>query len=291
VKSVKMLYPKFRNALATIIFCALILNTAQSSTRSDAMASSPQPYPFDPAEQLVYEGQFSKLLLRGVKVVELKFTANRAASNAAPDSQSQTTNFLFTGEATAKGFFSKLFGLHFHYRSESTVEQNSFNLLRTSTLDEQGKRRRTSETIFDRTENRVVWTQRNPDASPQEPSRVVESPLVDKTYDLISALYFLRTQTLAPNLQFELLISDSGRAYRVPVRVVGSKKIKSVLGNVVATQIEIGVFGKGRPVEGDGQMSVWITNDKRRIPVLARITSDLGTLEITLKKATGGTTS
>ncbi len=286
-----MFYPKLRNALATIIFGALILNTAQSSVRSDAMASPPPPYPFEPAEQLFYEGEFSKLLLRGVKVVELKFTASRAASSVTSDSQLQTANFLFTGEATAKGFFSKLFGLHFHYRSESTVEPKSFNVLRTLTLDEQGKRRRTSETLFDRTTNRVIWTQRNPGASAQEPSRVIESPLADKTYDLVSALYFLRTQTLAPNSQFELLISDSGRIYRVPVRVVGSKKIKSALGNVVATQIEIGVFGKDRPVEGDGQMSVWITNDKRRIPVLARIISDLGTLEITLKKATGGNAS
>ncbi len=281
-----MYYRSFRKAIAVFICGAFILSSVEFSSRQNAMAST---HPFELSEQLVYEGQFSKLLVRNLNVVELKFTVGRTPiAETAQNFQLQPTNLLFTGEATAKGFFAKLFGLHFHYRSESTVDPQSLTVLRTNTLDEQGKRRRTSETVFDRATNRIIWTQRNPDAAAHEAPRIIESPMGDANHDLISALYYLRTLTLKPRAQFELVLSDSGRVYRVPVRVVETKRIKSVLGNVFATRIDLEVFGKNRPVQGTGRMSLWLTNDKRRIPVLARITTDIGTLELTLKNATSG---
>ena len=38
--------------------------------------------PFMPSEQLVYEGEFSKLLLRGINIAELRFKAYRPAAVA-----------------------------------------------------------------------------------------------------------------------------------------------------------------------------------------------------------------
>jgi len=34
---------------------------------------------------------------------------------------------------------------------------------------------------------------------------------------------------------------------------------------------------------GDGNLSIWFTDDARRIPVQARITSSMGTLDVKLK--------
>ena len=287
-----MYYRIFHKAIAVFICGAFILSSIEFSSRQNAMASTHQ---FEQNEQLVYEGQFSKLLVRNLNVMELRFMTNRAPTEAAGDaihnSHLQPTKLLFIGEATAKGFFVKLFGLQFHYRAESTVDPQSLTVIRSKTLDEQGKRRRTSETIFDRATNRIIWTQRNPDAPGQEAPRVVESPMGDANHDLISALYYLRTLALKPRTQFELVLSDSGRVYRVPVRVIETKRMKSVLGNVSVTRLDLEVFGKDRPVQGKGQMSLWFTNDKRRIPVLARIISDIGTLEITLKNATSRVTN
>ena len=35
-------------------------------------------------------------------------------------------------------------------------------------------------------------------------------------------------------------------------------------------------------------MTLWITDDARRLPVRARVNTDIGTLDITLKKISGG---
>jgi hypothetical protein len=37
-------------------------------------------------------------------------------------------------------------------------------------------------------------------------------------------------------------------------------------------------------IAGDGQFSIWITNDSRRVPVSARIKMKYGTFDITLRK-------
>ncbi|HEX8501320.1 MAG TPA: DUF3108 domain-containing protein, partial [Pyrinomonadaceae bacterium] len=84
---------------------------------------------------------------------------------------------------------------------------------------------------------------------------------------------------------FNIAISDSGRVYQVPATVVvEKKKMKSVLGKVSVVRIDVDLFGPGRPVEdGKGKMSIWVTNDERRVPVKARLSHDMGQLDITLK--------
>lgn len=248
----------------------------------------PTPMPFEPAEQLVYEGEFSKLLLRGIKIAELKFTVGRApsAGGSAPllSAKDQPPLLFFTGDIESKGWFRKLFGINFRYLVESVVEPGSLTILRTKKLDEQGSRVRTSEAIFDRARNQVEWTERDPNDATRPP-RVVTSPLGDAAHDIISALYFLRAQTLTPGKTFDLAVSDSGAVYHVPAKVFAEpKKMKSILGKVSVVRVDVEMFGKERLVDGDGKMSLWFTDDARHIPVRARLDNSLGTLDITLRK-------
>ena len=61
------------------------------------------------------------------------------------------------------------------------------------------------------------------------------------------------------------------------------KKMKSVLGKVSVVRLDVELFGEGRPVEGKGKMAIWITNDDRRVPIKARLSHEMGQLDITLK--------
>ena len=242
--------------------------------------------PFEFTEQLIYEGEFSKLMLRGVSLAELRFTAERTPAAAAPDlaGAKPPDNLRFTVEAVSKGWFRKLFGIHFRFLVQSIVEPFSLAVIRTTKLDEQGRRVRTSETVYDRTGGNLVWTERDPN-DPSRPPRVVASTLNDQTTaDLAFALYYLRTQPLAPGERFGFTMSDSGQLYQIPVEVVERKQIKTVLGEVPAVRIDVGVFGDKRLVGGHGKMSVWFTDDQRRVPVRAQISSEAGTLDITLKR-------
>ncbi|HLL16210.1 MAG TPA: DUF3108 domain-containing protein [Pyrinomonadaceae bacterium] len=291
--------PSRTSAILTALLalsCAVVYARQPSSammmaTKDAERASTPKPLPFAPDEQLTYEGEFSKLLLRGINIAEFKFTVERAKTPVVPEragAPAPPANLIFKGDVVARGWFRKLFGIDFHYNTESVVEPTSFLILSNSTRDEQGQRLRTSEAVFDRTRNLLTWTLRNP-KDPQSQPRVVTAPLQNASHDLISAIYFLRTQTLEPGRTLELVISDSGAVYRIPVKVgARTKRMKTIVGRVQAVRVDLEIFGPERLVDRKGEMSLWITDDARRLPVRARVNTDIGTLDITLKKVSGG---
>lgn len=276
-------------ALLAVVLSPAVL--AKDTPKERTQVRTPAPMPFVPSEELVYEGEFTKMLLRGIDIAELRFKAHRPAASAAAaqavgegEARPAAAPLVLTTDVVSKGFFSKVFGVNFKFHAESQVEPNDFYALRTSKVDEQGKRVRTSEAVFDQQSKTVAYTERDPNNA-QQPPRVVTAALAGPTQDIVSAVYFLRTLPLTPGQSFEVAISDSGRVFQVPARVVAEKKMmKSVLGKVAVVRIDVDLFGPGRPVEeGKGKMSIWVTSDERRVPVKARLSHDLGQLDITLK--------
>jgi len=276
-----------RFSLLALLLCALAVASVPASSHTRPEVKPVAAAPFELTEELVYDGEFTRALLRGINVAELRFTVTRApaaATSATATDKQAEPRLRFTLEAFTKGILRKLFGLNFHQRIESTVEPASFAVLQTNKIDEQGKRQRISEAIFDRNAGKVVWTERDPN-DPNRPPRVVTNQLSGAVQDIASAFYFLRTQPLALGQSFEMLVSDSGQIYRTPVRVIERKKMKTALGQVWTLRVEPEIFGEGHLLRGKGKMSIWFTDDARRVPVKAQINNELGRLDITLKKA------
>jgi hypothetical protein len=274
---------------ATALILAVVLSSVVLAKDTPKERTQPRPapaMPFVPSEELVYEGEFTKMLLRGINIAELRFKATRPSpSNVTVEGQeAAATPLVLTTDVTSKGFFPKLFGMSFKFHAESQVEPNDFYALRTIRKEEQGKRVRTSEAVFDQEARKVEFTERDPNNTQAEP-RVITAVLEGPTQDIVSAIYFLRTQPLTPGQTFNIAVSDSGRVFQVPATVVAEKKkMKSVLGKVEVVRVDVEMFGPGRPVEeGKGKMSIWVTSDERHVPVKARLSHDIGTLDITLK--------
>jgi hypothetical protein len=277
---------RLRFISVALILCSLLFVSAAPA--SDSKRRDAGKLPFEPTEELVYEGEFSRALLRGINIAELRFKVNRTQTSGAPSTAGNAPSTLrFTLEAVTKGILRKLFGLNFRQHIESTVEPASFSVLQTTKLDEQGKRKRTSEAVFDKAAGKVVWTERDPNDPNREP-RVVTSPANGAVQDIASAFYFLRTQPLELGKSFEILVSDSGQVYRIPVTVSEKKTMKTVLGRVQTLKVEPEIFGEGRLLHGRGKMAIWFTDDARHVPVRARISNHLGTLDIKLKRINPG---
>ena len=284
----------FRMLAAAAILFAVVLSPivlAKDTPKERTQTRTNAAMPFVPSEQLTYEGEFTKLLLRGVKIAELRFKAYRPAAPASDiqakgdGEPAQQPPLLLTTDVESKGFFSKLFGVSFRFHAESQVEPEAFYPLRTSTLDTQGRRVRKGESVFDQEARRVEYTESDPNDSQQQP-RVIVAALEGPTQDIVSAIYFLRTQPLTPGQSFTIAVSDSGRVFHVPATVFAEKKqMKSVLGKVSVVRVEVELFGPGRAEErGKGKMSIWVTSDERHIPIKARLSHDVGQLDLTLKR-------
>jgi hypothetical protein len=241
---------------------------------------------FERAEKLLYEAEFSRALLRNLDVADFRFSAERVPLvDTKKDAETSGKNYSleFTGEVKSKGFFAKLFNLNFLQRVTSTVEPGSFSVQRTKRFDQQGKRVRESETVYDRDTGTVVWTEHDLRDPSREP-RIFSSPFSGQVQDVLSAIYFLRTQRLETGKSFQLKVTDSGQVYEVPVRVTEKKRMKTVLGKVDAFRVDVDMFGAQRLIQSDGQFTIWMTADQQHVPVKARIKSDYGTFNITLKK-------
>jgi hypothetical protein len=64
--------------------------------------------------------------------------------------------------------------------------------------------------------------------------------------------------------------------------------MKSIAGRVQTLRVDLEIFGAERLIDRSGEMSLWLTDDARRLPVRARVSTDLGTIDITLKNFSGG---
>ena len=275
---------------AAVLFLQPLRVTAQNAKKA-AIGNAPRiarAHPFEPTEELVYVAEFSRALLKKVDVADFRFTASQQLtlqkiSVQGSDQDKSVNPYLlrFTGDVSSKGFFARLFNLRFREQIESIVDPASFTVRKTKRVDEQGKRSRVSETIYN--DGKVTWVEKDPN-DPSRPPREAVANFAGQVQDVLSAIYYLRTQPLAIGKSFEITVSDSGVVYQVPVQVLEKKWKKTVLGRVEAFRVEPEVFGPNRMLSGDGKFSIWITNDNRRIPVSARIKTKYGTFDVTLRK-------
>ena len=237
---------------------------------------------FELGEELLFEAEFSRALLRKIDVADLKFRATRT-----PLSDSKTPYALtLNADVSSKGFFARLFNLKFRERVESTVEPATFTIQKTTILDEQGKRVRTTETTFDRSKGVMTWTSRDPNNPAAEPRHAI-TDFTGQLQDVLSAIYFIRTQPLEVGKSFDIFIGDGGRVYTIPVHVVEKKRMKTILGRVEVLHVQPELFGPNRLIDDEkGEFSMWITDDQRHIPVGGRVKTDYGTFDIKLKRIT-----
>lgn len=268
--------------LFSIIAFACLLLTATVQPR--AQLSGPAELPFAKGEELFYQAEFKRALLRGVDVGEFRFSAKPvpAKSNGASDP------LQLIADVVSKGFFTKLAGFRFHQHVESSVNPERFSALRTKKLDEQGKRVRISEALFDYEKRIVTWTERDPNQN--QPPRVTSLDFTEPIQDVLSMIYFLRTQNLEVGKSFEIPVTDSGRVFRLTVAVTERKRINTVLGRLYAVRVEPAIFGQDRMIRSDGKLSIWITDDSRHLPVWAQVKINLGTVDIKLKRVNGDQT-
>ena len=244
---------------------------------------------FELGEELHFEAEFSRALLRKIDVADLKFRAtrtplNESNSNANDSKTAKTYALTLNADVSSKGFFARLFNLKFRERVESIVEPVSFTVQKTTILDEQGKRVRTTESTFDRSKGVMTWTSRDPNNPAAEP-RHASADFTGQLQDVLSAIYFIRTQPLQVGKTFDVFIGDGGRVYTIPVKVVEKKRMKTILGRVDVFHVMPELFGPNRLIDDEkGEFSIWITDDQRHIPVGGRVKTDYGTFEIKLKR-------
>lgn len=265
-----------RNDIPPAIRATLVLLAIFSGAGAVMCQQRPDAaLPFADGEQLVYQAEFSRALLRGVDVGELRFSAKIDP----PATTSGKAVISLVGDAVTKGFLIRLAGSRFHIHVESIADAKPFAVLRTNSLYEDKRTTINSEAVFDHTVGKAVWTAREQNREPNATTLAFAEPV----QDVLTLIYFVRTQELKPGQPIEVAMVDAGHTYRCVVDVITGKKMKTALGRVNTVRLEPAILDGNREVRKRGTLSIWLTDDARHIPVKAQVKASIGTVDIALK--------
>ncbi len=263
-------------ALASV-FLVLTYASAQLTTEKAALAKPKlvEPLPFKVGEMLIYDVSFSKLIFSGV-IGELKLTV------AKPDAPTTPELLELKADAVSKGFFPALFGIKVKDRFISLVNQSDFGIHTSKKLLEEGKERREQTSIINRDTGMVTYTDRDLTRT-KSIAKVKEKASPSWIQDLLSAIYYVRTQSLKEGDVIPVPISDAGEVYNIEIVVGKREEIKTASGKVSAIALNAKVFD-GRYIKRSGEMLVWVTEDPARIPLRAKIKTSGATVTVELKR-------
>lgn len=231
-------------------------------------AATEKTVPFKAGETLTYDVSWSNFLTAGTATVSVKEKKPSYGSVA----------YYVVAEGRPTPMLSKLYTLY--YKVDSLLDAYTLLPQRGSVYSEEGRRKRMKTTTFNHTARKAQY-------EVQTATNVkTEINLAAYSQDALSAIYVLRSIPLSAGGKMTMPVSDSGKTYRVQITVGASEDVKTPMGSIRATRIIPVITDEAGKPEGRG-MSLWLSDDARRLPVKMEGQLTVGRFVITLRDARG----
>jgi hypothetical protein len=160
-------------------------------------------------------------------------------------------------------------------RHDSLVDyENLFSLSFEKHLRE-GKFKRDEKVVFDQKNHMAIYADK-------------KVPIAPNTQDFLSALYYARTLPLDVGQAIALANHTGGKNYPIYIKVLRRERIKVPAGEFDCLVVEP-VLQTSSLFENKGKLTMWVTDDTVRMPVLLRSKVVIGAFEAVLKSYTMST--
>jgi hypothetical protein len=103
-----------KSALLSLIVVSLVF-LAWASVFVHGQEPRREPLPFERGEELIYQAEFTRGLLRSVDVAEFRF---KALSEQIARGADAAVVLRLTGDVVSKGLFTRIAGFKFHHHVE-----------------------------------------------------------------------------------------------------------------------------------------------------------------------------
>lgn len=101
--------------------------------------------------------------------------------------------------------------------------------------------------------------------------------------DVLSAFYYVRIQDLDVGDVFEVPAHSSRKTYDLKVYVRGKETIEVEAGTFECYRVEPVMQGEGL-FKHEGKLTLWVTDDQYRVPVLIKTKVPVGSIDVELKE-------
>src|SRR5262245_17503167 len=281
---------------------ASVTTTAPGDTVATLRRDFKDSFPIPAGEKLEYEVKISRFPLpRPVSLGVLTFenlgavTSHQESGAAAGDQQKpgapliEGLNTEFTpapdeqllrlrATAVSKGMFVAVIGVDILYRYETLVDMRDFSARANLKEVKEGKKHFVQSSLFDRAEQQVKYLTTDL-TKPEAPPRANPLPRQEGMLSLLSAIYFVRMQTLNEGQMLSFPVSSDEVNYQFEVLVGKRESIKTECGKVKTVKLEPKLFGPGRFFNKlQGEMTMWVSDDNKRTPLRLVAKTSKGTI-------------
>jgi hypothetical protein len=178
------------------------------------------------------------------------------------------------------GLVSKLFKVDDNYIANLGAGLCAQSVQMTT---QEGSRQRETRIAFDYPNRRADYLERDRVKNSVLLARETEIPAC--VHEIIGALYFVRTLNLEPGQSALLPLSDGKKSVVAKVEAQQREEVKTPAGTFKTVRYEAYVFNNvlyRRPAH----LNIWLTDDRRKLPVQIRVRMQLaiGTITLLLEK-------
>lgn len=219
----------------------------------------PGRVPFGVGERFVYAVQYG-LVTAGEATLEVRNVAEIR----------DTACYRIVSDARTNDFFSKFFKVRDRY--ESYLDTTELYSLRYEKHVREGKFKRDETVEFDQVAHLAVYGDRT-------------VPIAPRTQDVLSALYYVRTLQLEEGQAVALANHTDGKNYPLIVKVHRRERVTVDAGTFDCLVVEPILRGPAIFTQ-KGRLTVWVTDDKHRMPVLMKSKVVIGHVSAVLKEYT-----
>ena len=177
--------------------------------------------------------------------------------------------YHFVSQAKSARMFDSIYKVR--DRIDTLVDSEEFMTWQYRKVQREGKYRADHKIIYDHESNTARY------ADGQE----MEFP--EGALDAVSAFYLARVQDLEVGREFVIPHHSDKKTYFLKVVVHRKEKVKVPAGEYECFVIEPLVKDSG-PFKNKGRMTIWITDDVRRLPVLMKSEIGVGAVSASLSK-------
>ncbi len=258
--------PDYRLSLRRLLALAVVVAALVASPTAQADRS----VPFKAGETLTYDVSWTTFLTAGSVTLSVRERRPAGAGRAA---------YYLVGEGRPTSTLQRLYSVY--YKAESMLDTRTLQPSMATLYSDENGRKRHKTTTF-RGNGTVDYEVRTATSAKSS----LKVPVTAQ--DPLGAIYVLRALPLKPGLKpFNIPITDSGKAYTIRVIVGARESVKSGIGTLPALKLTLEVTdAAGKPANARG-LTLWLSDDARRLPLKLVAGLAVGSFQLTLAKAAG----
>ncbi len=251
------------------LFLGVVLVATPQKTPLELLGDGQhQSVPFQEGEKLRYEVNWKPLFLTpAFKAGELIFSIHQSEYKKRP-------TYTISVSAFSDGLLSTIAGLKVRDTFESNIDRETFRSYRLLRQIRQSKRKRDLEVVFDYDSDTILVHETNLAKDPPEEVHKKIDGIPGPIADIISIFYVARLHLLKPGQEYQVHLSERGKAKQIRLQVQTREKVQTEIGEFNAVRVSTvgGLFRDG------GGFRSWYSTGPLRFPVQFEADVKFGTV-------------